>query len=49
MKIEIDQSYINWLNSKELVTEPLSTEELTEYINEVLQEHKNSWDSLCEE
>ena len=56
MNIEIDDSYIEWIkeSNPELFATvnnaPLNNEEevITEYINEVLNNHKKSYDDLAE-
>lgn len=53
MKIEIDQDYINWVllntpEGKDIETTDRSknrTAMLTDYINEVLWKHRDSWEN----
>ena len=42
MKIEIDPDYLLWLQDEMGLT---SEEEVTEYINDVLRSHRQSWDT----
>ena len=48
MKIEIDQEYIDWVNSQTPELGPISEEALAVYVNEVLQKHMQSWLELEE-
>lgn len=48
MLIEIDDRYINWVRSEAGPTKPTPAE-ITEYINEVLLGHKDSWDDIEDE
>jgi len=46
MLVAIDSSYIAWI--KENSEGDLSSKETADYINDVLAEHKASWDELKE-
>lgn len=43
MKIEIDDSYIEWVCRKN--PEVKNDEDISEYVNEVLSQHRASWEA----
>jgi hypothetical protein len=51
MQIEISDEYIKWASTfiEGDGATPPTEEEVTEYVNEVLAEHRKSWDELSEE
>lgn len=48
--VEISPSYIRWLEKHSDIKKgkPLTNEEISSYVNEVLAEHKASWEELKE-
>lgn len=44
MLLEIDDDYIQWV--KDNCPEPMTDDEVGEYVNEVLRKHRESWDDL---
>ena len=53
MKIEISKRYLNWVVKGEIsrgnAKRKLTKKELTKYINEVLNNHRISWESIDQE
>lgn len=46
MKIEIDDNYIKWIKERNGYE---TEQEITNYVNEVLSNHKESWEGLSSE